>query len=179
MPGLAKIRDITVTTKRNPAGQPPLLFELDKSKLTFRNQNHPGFDVRFKIDDTDGNRYVFPDDPFDAMWAQPIETTGPNACPTTQMHWDGFKAINVLDQNMTLEVLNPNGALHNKTEQLFAFTLRFTLTPDQTNPVCVPFDPIGTNKNGPTLQKFSAATLIVALVVVVAAAFVAYKLFLS
>ena len=175
MPGTAKIRDITVTIKRNPAGQPPLLFELDKSKLTFHNQNHPGFSVRFNINDVDSNGYVFPSDPIDAMWVQPIDAPDPNACPTTPMHWDGFRATNVLDQNMTLEVSNPNGPLHNKIEQLFAFTLRFTLTPDQSDPLCVPFDPLGTNKNGPTLKN-NATTLIVALLVAVAVAVIGYQL---
>ena len=177
MPGIAKSRDIDVVTKRNPAGKPPLLFEIDKSKLTFRNQNHPGFSVRFKIDDSDVNGYVFPTEKLDAMWAQPIEAVTPQSCPTSEVHWDGFKATNVLDQNMTLEVSNPNGSLHNKTEQLFAFTLRFTLTPDDSNTVCVPFDPIGTNKNGPTARN--ATALLVTLLVVAVAAVAAYELFLS
>lgn len=178
MSGIAKIRDIMVDTKRNPAGNPPLLFEIDKSKLTFKNQNHPGFLVRFKINDSDGNGYVFPTEKLDAMWAQPIEAVTPQSCPTSKMHWDGFKATNVLDQNMTLEVNNPNGALNNKTEQLFAFTLRFTLTPDDPTAPFVPFDPIGTNKNGPTLKN-SIAPVVVVLIAVGVAAVVAYELFLN
>ena len=178
MPGTAKIRDIDVVTKRNPAGQPPLLFEIDKNKLTFRNQNHPGFLVRFKIDDSDNNGYVFPTEKLDAMWVQPIEAVTPQSCPTSKVYWDGFEATNVVDQNMTLEVSNPNGPLHNKTEQLFAFTLRFTLTPDDPAAQFVPFDPISTNKNGP-VQKNSIAPVVVALVVVAVAAVAAYELFLN
>ena len=154
------------------------MFEIDKTKLTFKNQNHPGFLVRFKIDDSDGNHYKFPTEKLDAMWVQPIEAVTPQSCPTSKVYWDGFKATNVVDQNMTLEVSNPNGPLHNKTEQLFAFTLRFTLTPDDPAALFVPFDPISTNKNGPTAANNSAAVLVTLLVVGVAA-FAVYKLFLS
>ena len=174
----AKPRPIEVETQLNPAGQPKLLFTIDKNKLTFKNDHHPGFDVIFTLKDTDQNGYVFPASPLEAMWCQPIEGPGPDACPTSEVHWDGFCATSVDNNHLSLHVTNPNGALNGKLEQMFGFVLRVTKTPEITAPTCEPLDPIGTNKNGPTVRKFSAATLIVALVVV-AAAFVAYKLLMS
>ena len=167
-----KPRDIDVELAPNPAGNPPLLFTIDHDKLTFKNDHHPGFLVRFNIVDTQHTNYKFPDNPDDAMWVQSIQSITPNSCPTTPMHWKGFEATSVTNENMTLEVDNPNAA-----EQLFAFTLRFTPKPHENNPQCEPFDPIGTDKNGPT-SRISAALLLTVAVVGIAA-FAAYKLLLS
>ena len=167
-----KPRDIDVELVPNPAGNPPLLFTIDHDKLTFKNDHHPGFLVRFNIIDSQHTLYKFPDNPDDAMWVQTIDSTTPNNCPNTPMYWDGFKGTRVTNSNMTLDVDNPNTA-----EQLFAFTLRFTLQPHDTNPHCEPFDPIGSDKNGPASR--SAAALLLTVVIVAVAAFAAYKLFLS
>lgn len=172
----AKPRTIEVATRLNPAGQPKLLFTIDKTKLTFKNENHPGFAVTFTLNDTDKNGYVFPANPLDAMWCQPIEAAGPDACPTSEVYWDGFAATLVDPNRLGLHVSNPNGPLNGKLEQLFGFVLRVTKTPEVQSPQCEPLDPIGTNKNGPLLQKFSATTLIVALVVAVAVAVIGYQL---
>lgn len=167
-----KPRDIQVGLAPNPKGNPPLLFTIDKQKLTFSNNNHPGFLVRFNISDPDNTGYKFPDAVDEAMWVKTIDAVGPDSCPITVMHWSGFKAVAVTNNNMTLEVDNPNPA-----KQLFAFTLRFTKTPHDASPVCVPFDPIGNNRNGST--RNDSALLLITLAVVSAAAFAAYKLFLS
>lgn len=168
-----KPRDIEVGIAHNPkGGEPPLLFTIDKKKLTFRNSNHPGFLVRFNISDPENTQYKFPDSPDEAMWVKAIAAAGPDSCPTTAMHWSGFQASNVTNDNMTLEVDNPNVA-----EQLFAFTLRFTKTPDVANSPCEPFDPIGSNKNGPSSNNSALLLAVVAVAGVCAVA--AYKLFLE
>ena len=171
----AKPRTIEVATRLNPAGQPKLLFDIDKTKLIFKNEKHPGFDVVFTLNDTDNNGYVFPSDPLDAMWCQQIEAAGPAACPTSEVHWSGFHATAVDNNYLDLHVSNPNGPLNGKLEQLFGFVLRVTKTPEVNRPHCEPLDPIGTNKNGPT-NRNNATTLIVALVVAVAVAVVGYQL---
>ena len=175
-----KIRDIDVVMTRNPAVEPPILFSYDQSKLTFSNLNHPGFHVNFNLKDPDKMGYFFPDNLLDAMWVHAIDAVNKHSCPTTSMHWSGFEAIKRSHDKMSLTVSNPNGKLPpGKLEQLFAFTLRVTDSPSKIDPVCVPCDPIGTNKNGPVLANNSAAALIVTLLVVGAAAFIGYKLFLS
>ena len=141
-------------------------FELERWQSTWENR------VRFNISDPQNTGYRFPDSPDQAMWVKTIDAIGPDNCPTTSMHWDGFEATSVINNNMTLLVDNPNPA-----EQLFAFTLRFSKTPHDVNPDCVPFDPIGTNKNGPSLNN--SAVLLTVLVVVGVAAFAAYKLLLN
>lgn len=167
-----KPRDIDVGLAPNPSGNPPLLFTIDDKKLTFKNDHHPGFLVRFNISDPQNTLYKFPDAVTDAMWVQTIQSAGPNSCPTAATHWDGFKGLEVTNSNMTLVVDNPNAA-----EQMFAFTLRFTKTPHDPNPAFVPFDPIGTDKNGP-LQRNNTAALLVTLAVVAVAAVAVYELFL-
>lgn len=179
MSNSAKQRDIEVATRLNPAGPPKLLFTIDHSKLTFKNDHHPGFDVVFTLNDTDNNGYVFPADPCDAMWCQPLDAGGPSACPTSSVHWNGFHATMVSPDNLSLHVSNPNGSLGNKSEQQFSFVLRVTKTPAVNDPPCEPLDPIGTNKNGPVLANKNSTALIVTLLVVGVAAFIAYKLFLS
>lgn len=165
-----KIRDIEVGIAHIPRGaEPLLLFTIDKKKLTFKNNNHPGFTVRFNISDPENSQYKFPADPAEAMWVQTIEAAGPDSCPTTAMHWSGFQATSVTNDNMTLEVQNPNAE-----SQLFAFTLRFTKTPDVANSPCEPFDPIGTNRNG--ADKSNAPAILAAVVLVGVACLAAYQL---
>ena len=167
-----KPRSIDVGLAPNPTGNPPLLFTIDEHKLTFSNDHHPGFLVQFDILDPQNTGYKFPDSVADAMWVQAIQSAGPNTCPSVPMYWDGFKGLNVTNSNMSLVVDNPNSA-----EQLFAFTLRFTKTPHKAKPDCVPFDPIGSDKNGPTSRNYAA--LLVTVAVIAVAAVAAYKLFLS
>lgn len=173
----AKDMDVQVSILPQPSNGQPVSFVMDPPNLVFENDKHDGFWVHFHIKNFKDTDYRFPDSPSDAMWVQAIDEATPASCPRQPMYWTGFRAKEVTNDNVVLTVRNKNGPLNGKLEQLFAFTLLFTTTPHDPNPVCVEFDPIGVNKNGST--GYSSAALIVGLVVVGAAALIGYKLLLS
>lgn len=154
MPGQPKVEDVSVVVERDAAGQ--LKFSLASNnlgngqRLTFRNNKHPGFDLRFNIDDRAASGCEFLPNPDDAMWVRLIDDITPDPCATCAMHWDGFKAISVINANKTLTVDNSN-----KRKQKFAFSFRFNV-PGEPDPVL--YDPIGDNQNGPRQFVWLAAT---------------------
>jgi hypothetical protein len=168
--------DVVVTASPNdPAG---VKFDLSSdlgssSKLTFKNDKHPGFDVHFNIVDKDGTGCLFMSDPQDAMWVQKIDPGMPDPCPTSPSYWDQFEAKSVQKGNTRLEVRN-----HNQYVQEFAFSLRFT-KPGWPDPIL--YDPIGSNQNGDgggfAAEMFggSATNLLLVAAGVLAVAFVAYR----
>ena len=161
--------DINVEMTRNPNGSPPLLFAINHS-LKFDNDHHPGFEIQFDLIDKDSTGYVFPDDPRQAMWVQPIDPATPGSCPTAPVYWEQFAATTVTNSNRTLTVIDPN-----QYKQQFAFTLRVTKTPSDANATFVDYDPIGSNGNGKVSRNNLA--LVVAVVAVAAVvAVVAVKL---
>lgn len=110
------------------------------NKLTFANNGHDGFIVKFRIVDRTDNDYKFPRDEKKAMWVKKV--SGKGVCPGEKCHWGQFEAKAVDDTDFkTLKVRNKNGHL-----QYFGFALRVGTDPDEEPTLT--FDPIGDNQNG-------------------------------
>jgi hypothetical protein len=141
-----KNENVTVVLTRDPSWPDGIKKEFQSnlgsgSQLTFRNNNHPGFNVNFVISDPDNTGYLWPQNKQDALWSKKIPA-GSNECLTAEEHWQGFQATGVSADFRTLTVSNPN-----RKQQRFTFTLRFTLDPQ--NGPCIDWDPIGDDQNGP------------------------------
>jgi hypothetical protein len=173
-PKQANVDVVCVPDSSKPEG---VRFELSSNlgssnELTFKNDNHPGFEVDFNLVDNDQTGCKFMHDPKDAMWVQKIEPGTPDPCPTSAMYWDQFEAKSVSKNDTQLSVRNLNDYV-----QLFAFSLRFT-KPGWPDPIL--YDPIGSNQNGGGLAADSFAQNRLNMVLLVAGiaviAFVAYRI---
>jgi len=136
----AKNDTIRVVINKNPAGG--YLFALDENngkgpvhEIKFKNENHPGTMVYFKLDDPDETGLVFQPDPAQAMWV----ALGLNN-PPAGAKWPGFIPLSVEDDGTRLMVYNRNLTKNTK----FKFTLRFKDSGGQA----VEYDPIGNDQNG-------------------------------
>ena len=116
------------------------------NKLEFKNDHHPGYDVRFELDNG-GTGFVFPDDPTLALAVQPYAAAEP-PCPHAGETWTEFAPFAVEDDNKRLCVYNAN-----KTKTDFKYTLFVTKDPHAANPQFEEIDPIGSNQNGPRLSS--------------------------
>jgi hypothetical protein len=162
--------DVTVLVTSDPSKPEGVAFELQSTlgssnKLTFKNSNHPGFKVNFKISDPDNTGCRFQPKPEDAMWVQTFPSSAPPVCPVTPLYWDQFEATDVKNQETRLIVVNKNSY-----PQMFAFSLRFT---KPGSPDAILYDPIGDNRNGDMeVASMSLGTgLLIAGAVVAVAAF--------
>jgi hypothetical protein len=108
--------------------------------LKFKNDHHPGFDVRFEIVDDINSGCTFLTNLQDVMWVHTVNSPPPYPCPTAPVYWPQFAATGFDDDYKTLLVSNLN-----EDVQLFAFTLRFN-KPGWPTPI--DYDPIGDNQNG-------------------------------
>lgn len=175
-PKLVNVDVIVTPSESDPGG---VKFELSSNlgssnKLTFKNNNHPGFDVHFNIVDKEGTGCLFMPDKKDAMWVQTIAPGMPDPCPRSPLYWDQFEAKAVKKGDTRLEVRN-----HNEFVQEFAFSLRFT-RPGVSDPIL--YDPIGSNQNGDgggfaaDLASGSGFTLLLVTAGIAAIAFIAYRI---
>ena len=139
----AKNDTIRVVINKNPAGG--YLFALNENNgkgpvqaVTFKNENHPGTMVYFKIDDQGKTGLVFQPDPLDAMW---VALGSGN--PPAGAQWPGFVPLSVEDNGTRLIVYDRN--LQQGVQ--FKFTLRFV----GPGGAAIDYDPIGNDANG---QRF-------------------------
>lgn len=135
-------RDIDVLITPDPSAPHGVRFSMPNGDLTFKNDGNDGFRVFFNIKDPHNTGYRFPDDRREAMWVEEMAPGAPDACPDDYAYWDQFEAKQVMNNNRTLRVRN-----RNRKETKFGFTLRLTKNPANNGP-CIPYDPIGDNKNG-------------------------------
>ena len=170
----AKLADVQVTLH----SVDPLRFDITSKDLpkdangdlVFINDNHPGFNVDFQFTDETRLNYLFPpnNQKAEAVWS----LRGPSNCPT-QKASEVFQPVHVSGDCKTLTVHNSNAGAN---VGHFGYTLRVTKDGGAT---FLALDPGGLNKNGPVLANKNSTALIVTLLVVGVAAFIAYKLFLS
>ena len=155
---MAQPKKAKVTVELTKSSTAPFDWEIKSvlkkgQRLEFKNQNHPGFDVHFDIDDKDKTGFLFPDDHTLAIAVQTYQGSPP-PCPTQGQTWCEFCPVRVSENNTRLEVRNLN---ENPAE--FSYTLFLTKDPHGSNPKFEPIDPIGSNQNGP---RFSSSTTIIA-----------------
>ena len=136
----AKNDTIRVIIGQKPAGG--YEFALDENngqgpvqKIKFKNDNHPGTMVYFKIYDPDNTGLVFQPDPAQALWV----AEGVNN-PPAGAKWPGFVPLSVETNGTRLMVYNRNL----KNGITFKFTLRF----QDSGGLPVEYDPIGNDMNG-------------------------------
>lgn len=170
----AKLANVQVTL----LSVDPLRFDITSNDLpkdangdlVFANDHHPGFNVDFHFTDETKSNYLFPPNPqkADAVWS----VRGPSNCATVKAS-EVFEPLKVSTDGKTLSVHNSNAG---NNVGHFGYTLRVT---KDTGAHFLALDPGGLNTNGPVSANKSVTALIVTLLVVAAAAFIAYKLFLS
>lgn len=105
----------------------------DANKITFENEDHPGFLIYFKIKDVNRTGLRFRPDPEDALW---VQLGGAPPAP-----WTGFVPLSVENEGKKLIVY-----CRNEEDGQFKFTLRFR-RPDGTWDE--DWDPIGDGLDGP------------------------------
>jgi hypothetical protein len=136
----AKDKDITVEITEDPSGPCGFGFALDAGhgpvqEVSFKNRDHPGRVVYFRIKDKCKSGLTFQPDPKDAIWVAPGLGNPPEGA-----QWSGFIPLSVENEGRKLIVY-----CRNEQPQKFKFTLRF-LDPDGNE---VDYDPIGDGLNGP------------------------------
>jgi hypothetical protein len=153
MPGSPKRADVDVILRSDN----PLDFDIvpnglpkgPNGELVFENNNHPGFQIQFHLQDPNGLDYLFPpnSDKEEAVWSK----LGSGACPTSGM-WEVFEPIRVVPQRTTLVVHNPNPS---PAQGKFGYTLRVT-----NGSRWLDLDPGGDNLNGPRYSWTAAIAFI-------------------
>ncbi|HEU4956687.1 MAG TPA: hypothetical protein VFT40_03565 [Sphingomicrobium sp.] len=136
----AKDKDITVEITDDPEGPCGFGFSLDAGdgpvqEVSFKNRDHPGRVVYFRIKDKCNSKLVFQPDPKDALWVAPGLGN-----PPAGSQWPGFIPLSVENEGRKLIVY-----CRNEREEKWKFTLRFL---DPTGKE-VEYDPIGDGLNGP------------------------------
>ena len=142
---MANAKQETVKVVLEPDNSPPFHLEsnlIKNGKLTFKNNNFPGFIVDFTIDDPTASGYLFPSDPKKALGAKKLQNQG-DRCPAQGDSWQQFVPNSVSTDGKTLTVRNLN---ESATE--FGFTLFVTQSPNPPRGPYLALDPIGDNQNG-------------------------------
>jgi hypothetical protein len=129
--------------------------DLDKGSkdgdFEFNNKGKPGFVLNYIIQsDGVGKDYYFPTDLDEALYSAKGTT-----CPKKKGQWEQFQATQVKSGNKILVVRNLN---QEGFEGHFAYTLRVTKTPNQTDPKFLDLDPGGLNNNGQVRSSDSFVT---------------------
>jgi peptidoglycan hydrolase-like protein with peptidoglycan-binding domain len=179
--GTAQAGNVDVILTRDPTYPNGIRFEMNSNfgngqELTFKNpKKGDWFEIDFNIVDPDKTGYLFPDDPAKAMYVKPVSNVD-EPCPENwddPQYWPVFEAQKVTKGNRTLQVKNTN-----PTVQLFKFTLWVTQTPKDNGP-CIPYDPIGDNRNagsGWSMASFTTPTTLIAGAIILIVLVVAYKM---
>ncbi len=136
-----------------PDTQPAFYFESndlavgEDNSLEFENRRHPGFVIHYDIDDTLNPGYRFPEANVPDHLAEAIYVQVGPRCPQQKSNWPQFWPMEVVSGGKTLKVRNEN-----RGKARFHYTLRLTKDGGQH---WLNLDPGGTNKNGPTDDRFS------------------------
>lgn len=133
---------VVITSNPTPGNPNGVAFALKESNaggpvqaIHFKNDQHPGTMVYFKIDDQAKSGLLFQQDPKDALWVQ-VGNNNPPAGAT----WPGFVPLSVENDDTRLIVYNRNLVAGVQ----FKFTLRFRWP----NGNAIDYDPIGNDNNG-------------------------------
>ena len=140
MATLAKNKTIKVEISKDPKAPNGIGFALNEGNgptdtIEFKNDNHPGFMVYFKIRDVGQTGLLFQPSPLDALWVKKGTTNPPSGS-----EWPGFVPLSVENNRKKLIVY-----CRNEKVEKFKFTLRFVGPGGQA----IDYDPIGDGLNGP------------------------------
>lgn len=154
MPGNPKRVTVTVVLKSDN----PLEFDIEsddlpkdeKGNLVFKNNDHPGFQVEFELDDKMNLGYLFPPNALkkDAVWSK-LGTS----CPTAACD-EVLKVTSVRPHRKAVVALNMNA-------DPILGEFRYSLQVAKTNgPPYLSLDPGGVNQNGPTSPRSIALVFV-------------------
>lgn len=142
-------KDVRVSIRRDQHGRLRGKFKRDfqwpwesDQEVKFENETSAGLVVCFHLVEDGGTGLVFPSRPSRALWVHKVAKKN-DPCPPQNATWDGFRPVDVINNNRTLQVQNPNGH-----KQLFKFSLNFVSDKDNPNADLEYWDPIGENRNG-------------------------------